>query len=102
MKKPRGKPRKNLLTNLKNIPSQTKRKRGRPRKQIYEDRLPEIYAQKSSRTKVDSDSVYDPDYSDYLEQTQAKNRKKKNIKKPKIITELQSEERENYLYNFQN
>ena len=31
----RGRPRKNLLTNLKNIPSQTKRKKGRPRKQIY-------------------------------------------------------------------
>ena len=34
VRKPRGRPRKNLLTNLKNIPSQTKRKRGRPRKQI--------------------------------------------------------------------
>ena len=32
VKKPRGRPRKNLLTNLKIIPSQTKRKRGRPRK----------------------------------------------------------------------
>ena len=32
VKKPRGKPRKNLLTNLKSIPSQTNRKRGRPRK----------------------------------------------------------------------
>ena len=52
VKKPRGRPRKNLLTNLKN-PSQTKRKRGRPRKKIYEDKLPEIYAQKSSRTKVE-------------------------------------------------
>ena len=61
MKKPRGRPRKNLLTNLKNIPSQTKRKRGRPRKQIYEDELPEIYAQKRNQTKVESDSYSDPD-----------------------------------------
>ena len=34
VEKPRGRPRNNLLTNLTNIPSQTKRKRGRPRKQI--------------------------------------------------------------------
>ena len=27
---------------MKNFPSQTKRKRGRPRKQIYEDELPEM------------------------------------------------------------
>ena len=33
VKKPRGRPRKNLLTNLKNIPFQTKIKRCRPRKQ---------------------------------------------------------------------
>ena len=52
VKKPRGRPRKNLLTNLKSIPSQTKRKRGRPRKQIYENELPEINMQKGSRTKV--------------------------------------------------
>ena len=51
MKKPRGRPKKNLLTNLKNIPSQTKRKRGRPRKQIYENELPEINMQKESRSK---------------------------------------------------
>ena len=82
VKKPRGRLRKNLLTNLKNIPSQTKRKRGRPRKQIYEDELPEINMQKGSRTKVESDSNSDPDYLDYLKQTQAKN-KKKNAKKPK-------------------
>ena len=43
VKKPQGRPRKNLPTNLQNIPSQTKRKRGRPRKQIYEDKLPETY-----------------------------------------------------------
>ena len=51
VKKPRGRPRKNLLTNLKNIPSQTKRKRGRPRKQIYEDELPEMYNQKRAEQK---------------------------------------------------
>ena len=56
VKKPRGRPRKNLLTNLKSLPSQTKRKRGRPRKQIYEDELPEINMQKGSRIKVESDS----------------------------------------------
>ena len=95
VKKPRGKPRKNLLTNLKNIPCQTKRKRGRPRKQMYEDELPEINMQKGSRTKVESDSDSDPDYLDYLKQTQAKN-KKKNAKKPKNINGFESEESENY------
>ena len=69
--KPRGWPRKNLLTNLKNIPYQTKRERGEPRKQIYEDVLPEINTQKGSQTKVESDFDSDPDYSDYLKQTQA-------------------------------
>ena len=96
VKKPRGRPRINLLTNLKSIPSQTKRKRGRPRKQIYENELPEINMQKGSRTKVESDSDSDPDYLDYLKQTQAKNKKKKNTKKPKIINEFESEESENY------
>ena len=76
MKKPRGRTRKIHLKYLKNIPSQTRRKRSRPRKQIYEDKLPEIYAQKSSRTKVESDSDSDPDYSDYLKKSKAKNRKK--------------------------
>ena len=91
MKKPRGRPRKNLVTNLKNIPSQTKRKKGRPRKQIYEDELPEINMQKGSRTKVESDSDFDPDYLDYLKQTQAKNEKKKNAKKLKNINEFENE-----------
>ena len=53
VKKPRGKPWKKILTNFKNIPSQTKKKRDRPRKQIYEDKLPEIYTQKRSQTKVE-------------------------------------------------
>ena len=44
VKKARGRPRNNLLTNLKIIPSETKRKRGRPRKQIYENELSEIYS----------------------------------------------------------
>ena len=74
MKKPWGRPRKNLLTNLKSIPSQTKRKRGRPRKQIYENELPGINIQKRSRTKVESDSDSDPDsdpeYLDYLKEIQ--------------------------------
>ena len=97
VRKPRGRPRKNLLTNLKNISSQTKRKRGRPRKQIYKDELPEINMQKGSRTKVESDSDSDVDYSDHLKQTQAKNRKKKNAKKPTNINGFESEESENYL-----
>ena len=91
MKKPRGRPRKNLLTNLKNISSQTIRKRCRPRKQIYKDELPEINMQIGSRTKVELDFNSDPDYWDYLKQTQAKNRKKKNDK-PKNITEPECEE----------
>ena len=95
-KKPRYRPGIKLLTNLKNIPSQTKRKRGRPRKQIYENELAEINIQKESRTKVESDSDSNPDYLDYLKQTQAKNKKKKNAKKPKNINEFESEERETY------
>ena len=62
VRKPRGRQRKNLFTNLKNIPSQTKRKKGRPRKEIYEDELPEINMQKGSRKKVELDSDSDPDY----------------------------------------
>ena len=96
VKKSRGRPRKNLLTNLKNIPSQTKRKRGRPRKQTFENELPDMSMQKRSRTKVESDSDSDPDYLDYLKQTQAKNKKKKNAKKPRNINEFESEESENY------
>ena len=96
VKKPRGNPRINLLTNLKSIPSQTKRKRGRPRKQIYKNELQEINMQKGSRTKVESDSDSDPDYLHYLKQTQAKNKKKKNAKKPKNINEFESEGSENY------
>ena len=75
VKKPRGRPRINLLTNLKSIPCQTKRKRGRPRKQIYENELPKINMQKGSRTKVESDSDSDPDYLDYLKQTQKQKEK---------------------------
>ena len=62
---------------MKNIPSQTKRKRGRPRKHINEDELPDIYAQKRSPTKLELDSDSDLDYSDYSKQTQAINRRKK-------------------------
>ena len=55
VKKRRGRPKKNILTKFKNIPSQTKRKRGRLRKQMYEDELLEIlvYAQKGSQTKLE-------------------------------------------------
>ena len=81
---------------------QTKGKSGRPRKQIHEDKWSEICAQKSSQTKVESDSDFDPDYSDYLKQNQAKNRKKKNAKKPKNINELESEESENYFSTSEN
>ena len=55
-----------------------------------------IYTQKGNQTKIESDSDSDPDYLDYLKQTQAKYRKEKNIKKKKIITEFESEECENY------
>ena len=96
VKKPRGRPRKNLVTNLKSIPSQTERKRGRPRKQIYENELPEINLQKGNRTKVESDSDSDLDYSDFSKQTQVKNKKKKNAKKPKNINGFESERSENY------
>ena len=96
VKKPRGRPRKDLVTNSKNIPSQTKRKRVRPRKQIYENELPGINIQKGNRIKVESDSDSDPDYLDYLKQTQVKNKKKKNAKKPKNINGFESEESENY------
>ena len=90
MKKYRGRPGKNLLTNLKNIPSQTRRKRGRPRKQIYEDELPEINMQKGSRTKVESDSDSDFYYSDYLKQTPARNRKKRMPRSQKILMDLKA------------
>ena len=100
MKKPRGRPKKNLLTNLKIIPSQTKRKRGRPRKQLYENELPEINMQKGSRTIVTSDSDSDPDsdpeYLDYLKEIQAKNKGNKNGKKPKQFIIPQEEKSENY------
>ena len=90
VKKPRSRPRKNRLTNSKNIPSETKRKRGRSRKQIYEDEPPEIYAQKRNRTKVESDSHSDYDYVDYLKQTRAGSRKRKIPKSRKILLNLQA------------
>ena len=100
MKKPRGRPRKNLLTNLKIIPSQTERRKGRPRKQIYENELTEINMQKGTRTKVKSDSDSDPDsdpeYLDYLKEIQAKNKRNKNGEKPKQFINPQEEESENY------
>ena len=78
----------------------TKRKRGKPRKRIYENELPEINMQKGSRTKVESDSDsdphFDPEYLDYLKEIQAKNKNDKNGKKPKKFTIPQEEETENY------
>ena len=75
--------------------SQTKRKRGRPRKQIYENELTEINKQKGSRTKVESDSDSDPDsdpeYLNYLKEILAINKKEKNVKKPKQFIILQEE-----------
>ena len=64
MKEPRGRPRKNLLTNLKNIPSQTRRKRGRTRKQKYEDELPEIYTQKGSEESENYFSTSEDEIND--------------------------------------
>ena len=51
IKRSRGRRRKNVLTNFKNTPSETKRKRGIPRKQIIEDELAEIYTKKPSEVK---------------------------------------------------
>ena len=51
----RGRPRKNVRTDFKNTPSQTKRKRARPRKQIIEDELPETYTKKPSQIELRSD-----------------------------------------------
>ena len=48
----RGRPRGNLLTSLKIIPSQPKRKRGKPRKQIHKVELPEVYAQKGAKQNL--------------------------------------------------
>ena len=76
VKKPRGRPRKNLVKNFLKYSLSNKKK--------------------ESRTKVESDSDSDPDYLDYLKQTQAKNIKKKNAKKPKNINEFESEESEHY------
>ena len=90
MKKPRGRPRINLFTNLKSITSQTKRKRVSPRKQIYENELPKINMQEGSRTKVESDSNSDPDHLDYLKQTQAKTKRKKMPRSQKILMDLEA------------
>ena len=90
MKKPRIGPRINLLTNLKSIPPQTKRNRGRPRKQIYENELPEMNMQKGSRRKVESDSDSDPDYLNYLKNTQAKTKRKSMPRSQKILMDLKA------------
>ena len=86
MKRSQGRPRKNVRTDFKNTPSQTKRKSGRPRKQIIEDKLPETYTKKPSQIELGSDSDSgadsDPEYLDYLNEIQAKNKREKNGKKP--------------------
>ena len=57
IKRSRGRPsKKNVLTDFKNTPSQTKKKRGRPRKQIIEDELPETYTEKQNQIQLGSDS----------------------------------------------
>ena len=59
--------------------------RGRPRKQIIEDELPEKYTKSPSQILVElgSDSDSDPEYLDYLKEIQTKNKREKNGKKPK-------------------
>ena len=59
-----GRPKKNVITDFKNTPSQTKRKRGRPRKQTIKDELPEIYTKNLSEIEQGSDSDSDPEYLD--------------------------------------
>ena len=91
-----SRPRKNVLTDYENTPSQTNRKKGRPRKQIIEDELPEIYTKKPSQIELGSDSDSDPKYLDCLKKIQAKNKREKNGKKPKQFIIPQEEESENY------
>ena len=87
IKRSRGRPRVNVRTDFKNTPSQTKRKRVRPRKQIIEDELPEIYTKKPSQIELGFDSDSDPDsnpeYFDNLTEIQAKNKREKNGKRQK-------------------
>ena len=66
IKSSRSGPRKNVLTDLKNTPSQTNRKRDRPRKLIIEDELSKIYTKNPSQIELGSDSDSDPEYLDYL------------------------------------
>ena len=81
VKKLRGRPRKNLLKNLKIFPlKQKEREVDQENKEI----------QRRSQTKLESRSDSDPDYLDYLKQTEERNRKVKNAKKPKEITKPES------------
>ena len=96
IKRYRARPRKNVLTDFKNTPSETKEKRGGPRKQIIEYELPEIYTKKPSQVELGSDSDSDPEYFDYWEEIHAKNKRQKNGKKPKQFIIPQEEESENY------
>ena len=66
IKRSRGRPRKNVLTDSKNTFCPTKRKRGRPRKQIITDELLEIYAKNPSQIELGSDFDSDSEYLDYL------------------------------------
>ena len=64
--------------------------------QIIEDELPKIYTKKPSQVELGSDSASDPEYLDYLKETQAKNKRQKNGKKPKQFFIPQEEGSENY------
>ena len=100
IKRSQGRPRKNVRTDLKNTPFQTKGKRARPRKQIIEDELPETYTKKPSQIKLGSDADSGPDsnpeYLDYLKKIQAKNKREKNGEKPKQSIIPQEEESGDY------
>ena len=92
----RGRLRKNVLTDSNNTPFQTKRKRDRPRKQIIEDDLPDIYTKNPSQIELGSDSDSDPEYMDYLKKIQAKSKREKSGRKSKQFIIPLEEESENY------
>ena len=100
IKRLRGRPRKNVLTVFKTTPSQTKRKRERPGKQIIEEELPEYYTKNPSQIELGFNSDSDLEYLDYLKEIQAKNKRKKNSKKHKKFIIPQEGERENYSSTF--
>ena len=54
--------------------------------------IPEINMQKGSQTKVESDSDSDPDYLDYLKQTQAKKKRRRMPRSQKILMGLKAQQ----------